>query len=61
MSPVYIARSKQVAARMLDGEMMIMSAHDSTLFSLNRRLGHLAGADGARRWRRSSSGVCARV
>jgi len=35
MSPVYIARSKEVAARMLDGEMMIMSARDSTLFSLN--------------------------
>ena len=35
MSPVYIARSKQVAARMLGGEMMIMSAVDSTLFSLN--------------------------
>ena len=35
MSPVYIARSKQVAARMLGGEMMIMSALDSTLFSLN--------------------------
>jgi hypothetical protein len=35
MSPVYIARSKQVAARMLGGEMMIMSAADSTLFSLN--------------------------
>lgn len=35
MSPVYIARSKKVAARMLGGEMMIMSAVDSTLFSLN--------------------------
>ena len=35
MSPVYIARSKQVAARMLGEEMMIMSAVDSTLFSLN--------------------------
>ena len=35
MSPVYIARSKEVAARMLDGEMMIMFARDSTLFSLN--------------------------
>jgi hypothetical protein len=31
----YIARSRQVAARMLGGEMMIMSARDSTLFSLN--------------------------
>ena len=35
MSAVYIARRKQVAARMLGGEMMIMSARDSTLFSLN--------------------------
>jgi len=35
MSPVYVARSKKVAARMLGGEMMIMSAVDSTLFSLN--------------------------
>jgi hypothetical protein len=35
MNPVYIARTKEVAARMLGGEMMIMSARDSTLFSLN--------------------------
>ena len=35
MSPVYIARSNAVAARSLDGEMMIMSARDSTLFTLN--------------------------
>jgi len=35
MSPVYIARSSAVAARSLDGEMMIMSAKDSTLFTLN--------------------------
>jgi len=35
MSPVYIARSTAVAARSLDGEMMIMSARDSTLFTLN--------------------------
>lgn len=32
---MYIARAKQVAARELGGEMMIMSARDSTLFSLN--------------------------
>ncbi|SRR5579871_2641774 len=31
----YIARSKQVAARMLGGEMMIMSPRDTTLFNLN--------------------------
>lgn len=35
MSSLYITRSKEIAARMLDGEMMIMSARDSTLFSLN--------------------------
>jgi hypothetical protein len=35
MSPIYIARSSAVAARSLDGEMMIMSAKDSTLFTLN--------------------------
>jgi hypothetical protein len=31
----YIARTTQVAARALGGEMMIMSASDSTLFNLN--------------------------
>jgi hypothetical protein len=35
MSPTYIARSSAIAARMLDGEMMIMSAVDSTFFTLN--------------------------
>jgi hypothetical protein len=35
MNPVYPARSKQVAARMLGGEMMIMSPTDVTLFNLN--------------------------
>jgi hypothetical protein len=35
MKPVYIARVTEVAARALDGEMMIMSARDSTLFTLN--------------------------
>ena len=35
MTDVYVARSKAVAARVLDGEMMIMSAKDSTLFTLN--------------------------
>ena len=35
MNPVYIARATEVAARSLDGEMMIMSAKDSTLFTLN--------------------------
>ena len=35
MSAKYIARSALVAARELAGEMIIMSATDSTLFSLN--------------------------
>jgi len=35
MTPIYIARSREIAARELDGEMMIMSARDSTLFNLN--------------------------
>jgi hypothetical protein len=35
MSPLYIARSREIAARMLGGEMMIMSARDSNLFTLN--------------------------
>ncbi|HTW87525.1 MAG TPA: PqqD family protein [Bryobacteraceae bacterium] len=35
MSDKYIARSKAVAARVLGGEMMIMSAADSRLFSLS--------------------------
>jgi hypothetical protein len=32
---IYVSRSPAVAARELAGEMMIMSATDSTLFSLN--------------------------
>jgi len=35
MANTYIARSKKIAARNLDGEMMIMSAVDSTFFTLN--------------------------
>jgi hypothetical protein len=35
MSALYLSRSKDIAARVLDGEMMIMSAHESSLFSLN--------------------------
>jgi len=34
-SRLYVARSSQIAARRLDDEMMIMSAVDSTLFTLN--------------------------
>ncbi len=36
MSDYYVARNPRVAARMLDGEMMIMSGRNSTLFTLNR-------------------------
>lgn len=36
MSRLYVARNPRVAARSLDGEMMIMSARDSTLFTLNK-------------------------
>lgn len=35
MSAVYVARAKEVAARMIGGEMMVLSARDSKLFSLN--------------------------
>jgi hypothetical protein len=35
MTEKYIARSPAIAARMLGGEMMIMSAVDSTFFTLN--------------------------
>jgi hypothetical protein len=35
MKDVYVSRSTAVAARELAGEMIIMSAVDSTLFSLN--------------------------
>ena len=36
MTKLYIARNPRVAARNLDGEMMIMSGRDSTLFTLNK-------------------------
>jgi hypothetical protein len=35
MKELYIARSTAVASRVLDGEIVIMSATDSTLFSLS--------------------------
>jgi hypothetical protein len=35
MAEKYIARSKAIAARMIGGEMMVMSAVDSTFFTLN--------------------------
>src|ERR1700722_4056780 len=36
MSRLYLARNPRVAARSLDGGMMIMSGRDSTLFTLNK-------------------------
>jgi len=36
MTKLYVARNPRVAARSLDGEMMIMSGRDSTLFTLNK-------------------------
>src|SRR5947207_7924417 len=35
MTDVYVAKSSEIAARVLGGEMMIMSARDSTVFTLN--------------------------
>jgi len=32
---LYLARSPRIAARMLGEEMLVMSGHDSTLFTLN--------------------------
>ena len=44
----YIARSPDVAARTIGGELMIMSGRDSSLFSLNETAAALwAAADGA--------------
>jgi hypothetical protein len=36
MSKLFMARNPRVAARALDGEMMIMSARNSNLFTLNK-------------------------
>lgn len=48
MSSLYLARNPRVAARSLDGEMMIMSGQDSTLFTLNKTATILwQAADGA--------------
>lgn len=35
MNDLYVARAANVAARMIGGELMIMSGRDSSLFSLN--------------------------
>ncbi len=37
MKDVYIGRSTEIAARMLGGEMIVMSAADSGLFTLNEQ------------------------
>ena len=48
MSSLYLVRNPRVAARSLDGEMMIMSGRDSTLFTLNKTATILwQAADGA--------------
>jgi hypothetical protein len=48
MSKLYVARNPRVAARSLDGEMMIMSGRDSTMFTLNKTATILwQAADGA--------------
>jgi len=48
MTKLYMARDPRVAARGLDGEMMIMSGRDSTLFTLNKTATILwQAADGA--------------
>ena len=48
MSSLYLARNPRVAARSLDGEMMIMSGRNSTLFMLNKTATILwQAADGA--------------
>jgi len=48
MSEKYIARSSAIAARMLGDEMIVMSALDSTLFTLNESAAALwNAADGA--------------
>jgi Coenzyme PQQ synthesis protein D (PqqD) len=45
---LYLARSRRIAARKLGDEMLVMSAHGSTLFTLNRTATILwQSADGA--------------
>ena len=55
----YVARSKQVAARMLGDEMVIMSAKDSTLFTLNPVATVIwNAADGSRTLEQISAQIC---
>jgi hypothetical protein len=47
VNQVYVARAKEVAARRVGGELMILSARDSKLFSLNETATLIwEGADG---------------
>jgi hypothetical protein len=47
MSKLYVARDARSAVRVLDGEAMVMSGRDSTLFSLNKTATVIwQGADG---------------
>jgi len=61
MKNCYIARSPMVAARQLGGEMVIMSAADSTLFTLNEVASLIwKSADGATPlWEIVNGKVCA--
>ena len=53
-SKQYVARSKEIAARRLGGETMIMSGRDSTLYTLNEVATVIwEAADGIRRWKKS--------
>src|SRR5712692_5276335 len=46
----YVAQSPEIAARMFDGEMIIMSARDSMIFSLNEVASVIwEAADGSQR------------
>ncbi len=48
MSEKYIKPSRDIAARMLDGEMVVMSVTDSTVYSLNATASVIwSAADGA--------------
>lgn len=60
MSNLYLARNPRVAARSLEGEMMIMSGKDSTLFTLNETATILwQSADGRTPWKGSSKNASA--
>ena len=52
-----MARSKEIAARMLGDEMMIMSGRDSTLFTLNEVASSHLGSGGRRDAARRNRGA----